>query len=340
MNQQPLNQRVVAPVVALPVSTEAVTWRRATVSDIDAVLDCEREIAAADHPYYVSTREELTEDFEQSYVDVAVDTLVALAPDGQVLAWGLVLEPPGQDTLVREILVGGVRPAHRGRGIGRELLAWQVARGQERLAASERTIPGWLMTVADVGVADAHRLYARSDLTPARYFLELRRDLGTPVEPVALDPELELVPFGPDWSEATRIARNDSFRDHWGSQPMLEEPWQALVGRSTFRDDLSFVAVAPDRTVAGFVLSTVSEDDWPGQGFSSAYIEYVGVTRTWRRRGVAPALLAHALAAIAAAGLDKAVLDVDSDSPTGALGLYTGVGFAESNRSINYTRVY
>ncbi len=55
---------------------------------------------------------------------------------------------------------------------------------------------------------------------------------------------------------------------------------------------------------------------------------------------MAPALLAHTLRAIAAAGLDKAVLDVDSDSPTGALGLYTGVGFAESNRSIASTRVF
>jgi ribosomal protein S18 acetylase RimI-like enzyme len=136
------------------------------------------------------------------------------------------------------------------------------------------------------------------------------------------------------------VARNDSFRDHWGSQPMNEEQWDSFVGRSTFRPDLSFLAVAPDGTVAGFVLSSVSEDDWPGQGFSSAYIDLVGVTRAWRKRGIAPALLARDLRAIADAGLEKAVLDVDSDSPTGALGLYSGVGFAESNRSINFTKVF
>jgi mycothiol synthase len=66
----------------------------------------------------------------------------------------------------------------------------------------------------------------------------------------------------------------------------------------------------------------------------------VGVTRAWRKRGIAPALLATTLRAIAEAGLDKAVLDVDSDSPTGALGLYTGLGFEESNRSVSYNRVY
>ncbi|HQG71102.1 MAG TPA: GNAT family N-acetyltransferase, partial [Rhodoglobus sp.] len=62
--------------------------------------------------------------------------------------------------------------------------------------------------------------------------------------------------------------------------------------------------------------------------------------RQWRKRGVAAALLAHTLEAVKAAGLEKAVLDVDSDSPTGALGLYTRVGFAESNTSVNFTKVF
>ncbi len=340
MLELPLNQRVVAPTVERPVDTADITWRAATDDDIDAILDCEQAIAAVDHPHYVTTRDELEEDFEASYVDTARDTLVAFAPDGTVLAWGLVLEPPGQDTMVREILAGGVRPQNREQGLGRQLLAWQLARAQQRLAASAHTLPGWIMTFADQRVDAAARLYRRYELVPARYFLELGRDLTEQIVNVELNAELRLVPFTSEWSEATRIARNDSFRDHWGSQPTLEEPWHSFVGRSTFRADLTFLAVAPDGDVAGFVVCSVSESDWPGQGFSSAYIDLVGVTRAWRGRGIAPALLTTALQAIAAAGLDKAVLDVDSDSPTGALGLYTGVGFTESNRSINFTRVF
>lgn len=336
----PLNQRVTAPTVELPSSTDSVTWRPATVNDIDAILDCESAIGAADHPHYVTIREELEEDFEHSYVDVPRDTVVATRADGQVLAWGLVLEPPGQESLVREILVGGVRPAERAQGLGRQLLAWQVARGVERLASSPRTLPGWLMTFVDQRVDAAPRLFARFGLDPARYFLELRHDLGSAVPEVAVDSALRIEQFSPAWSEATQVARNDSFRDHWGSQPMNDEQWESFVGRSTFRPDLSFLAVAPDDSVAGFVMSSVSEDDWPGQGFSSAYIDLVGVTRAWRKRGIAAALLARTLQAIAAAGLEKAVLDVDSDSPTGALGLYSGVGFAESNRSVNFTKVF
>ena len=340
MDQLPLSERVTAPDVALPTGDGGVTWRAATEADIDAILDCEQEISAADHPHYMTIREELEEDFEHSYVDLARDTAVAFDADGRVLAWGLVLEPPGQETLVREILAGGVRPSERGRGLGRVLLRWQMDRGTERLAASDRTLPGWLMTFVDKRVDAAERLFVRSGLSASRYFLELRRDLAEPVPTIALDPQLTLVPFSAELSEATRVARNESFRDHWGSQPMTDEQWVSFTGRSTFRPDLSFLAVADDGTIAGFVLSSVSEADWPGQGFSSAYLDLVGVTRQWRKRGVAAALLAHTLEAVKAAGLEKAVLDVDSDSPTGALGLYTRVGFAESNTSVNFTKVF
>jgi ribosomal protein S18 acetylase RimI-like enzyme len=270
--------------------------------------------------------------------------MVAVDPQGVVQAWGGVLFPPGQETLVRSILAGAVRPSARGRGIGRQLLHWQQQRGLQQLATSEKTLPGWLITFTDERADATTRLYERFGFSVARYFLELARDLADGAPSVELAPEFRVVTFSPEWSEATMIARNDAFRDHWGSQPVDEEQWNSFVGKEVFRPELSFLAIARNaegvEEVAGLVLASVNEEDWPGQGFSSTYIDLVGVGRAWRKRGIAPALLARTLAAAAAAGLDKAVLDVDSDSPTGALGLYTGLGFEESHRSVSYNRVY
>ena len=39
-------------------------------------------------------------------------------------------------------------------------------------------------------------------------------------------------------------------------------------------------------------------------------------------------------------GLDKVVLDVDAENPSGALGFYESLGFAESNRTIAYMRTF
>jgi ribosomal protein S18 acetylase RimI-like enzyme len=44
------------------------------------------------------------------------------------------------------------------------------------------------------------------------------------------------------------------------------------------------------------------------------------------------------MAAAAAAGKTKAALGVDADSPTGAVGVYERVGFAEHARFVAYRR--
>lgn len=336
----PLRDRVSAPETLLvPESTADVVWRAVTMADVDAILDCSRAMDAVDHPHFVTTREEIEEELGHSYVALEHDSLVAVHRDGRVLAYGLTVLGPGQDTLVRSILVGGVRPSERGTGLGRQLITWQEARALQQFAGSDKVLPGWVIVWTDERATATVRLAERSGFRIARYFLELRRDLAEPISPRPIE-GFEIVPFDASRSEAVRLARNDAFRDHWGSQPTTRENWSEMVDRSTFRADLSFLAIAPDGDVAGFVLSEVNEEDFAPQGFSSAYIDLVGVPRAHRRRGIAPALLARTLEAIAAAGLEKAVLDVDAENPTGALDLYTGVGFTEANRSLQLNKEF
>ena len=336
----PLRERVAAPgILPVPESTSDLTWRPASNADLDAALDCVRAAGAVDHPQFVTTREELEQDFGHSYVSLEHDSLLALDAAGQVLAYGLTVLSPSQDTLVRSFLDGAVRPSARGRGIGRELLAWQEARALQQFATSKRTLPGWMVLWSDARATSTVRLAERAGFRIARYFLELRRELSEPIPPRLLE-GFEIVPFDATLTEAVRLARNDAFRDHWGSQPTTEEDWNEAIARAVFRPELSFLALAPNGEVAGFVLCEVNEEDFEPQGFSSAYIELVGVPRAFRRLGIAPALLSHTLAAVAQAGLEKAVLDVDSDNPSGALGLYTGLGFVEANRSLQLNKVF
>ncbi len=336
----PLRNRVIAPsTLPVPDSTDEVVWRPATAEDIDAIFDCARDIDVAEHPHYVTTREEIAEDLGHSYVDLERDSIIALDSDGRVLAYGLAILGPSQDTLVRSILTGGVRPSARGRQLGRVLLAWQEGRALQQFAGSDKQLPGWMIVWTFEKAAATVRLAERAGFRIERYFLELRRDLSEPVMPQTID-GIDIVPFDTSRSDAVRLARNDAFRDHWGSQPTTVENWNEMVGRSTFRPDLSFLAIAPGGDIAGFVLSEVKVEDFEPQGFSSAYIDLVGVPRAYRRRGIAPAMLTRTLEAISAAGLEKAVLDVDAESPTGALGLYTQLGFTEANRSMQLNKEY
>jgi ribosomal protein S18 acetylase RimI-like enzyme len=108
---------------------------------------------------------------------------------------------------------------------------------------------------------------------------------------------------------------------------------------ATRRLDLSFLALDGDEVV-GLVIVDVNEDDWVLQGYESSYISLVGVISRWRRRGVAPALLAKTLRASRDAGMQRTALDVDSENPTGALGLYTGMGFGSVATSRAHVKTF
>ena len=67
------------------------------------------------------------------------------------------------------------------------------------------------------------------------------------------------------------------------------------------------------------------------RGYKEGYTDLLGVRREFRGRGMAQALLADAMRRFAAAGMDKASLDVDSENPTGALALYAKMGYVAVN---------
>lgn len=334
----PLNERVEAPPTYRPQHPAVAEWRPITKDDVDAVHAVLRASDAVDHPNYLTTREEVEDELGFSFVDLERDTLLAIGHDGVVLAAGSILEPPRQITLVREFLNGAVHPDHRGIGIGRELVAWQRARGEQKFAALDKRLPGWLVGYADRRAPDRERLLAAAGFDAVRWFHTMERDLAEAIPDVVPTEAVRIVPYAPELAEAVHSARNEAFLDHWGSQPLSEEQWASLIG-GTFAPEVSFVALAGEE-VAGVILSDVNEDDWEAQGFSGAYISTVAVTRAHRGRRIAAALLSAVLHESARRGWQKAVLDVDADNPSGALGLYTGMGFVTTFSETGLVREY
>jgi mycothiol synthase len=266
--------------------------------------------------------------------DLAADTRLMLATDGTVAAAALVTAPsssgPGSGG-TRAGAIGGVHPGYRGQGLGRDLLAWQFERAAAMRAAAPAG-PPWLIQ-AQAGQADesAARLFRRFGLAPVRYFLGMQAaTAGDRAAPAP--PGIRVLPYSAPLRAAVHAAHEEAFADHWGHEYSDAEAWSAhTTGDPTFRPDLSRIGLDAGE-VAGYVLAYAAPAD-------SIYIGQVGTRRPWRGQGLASALLAASLAAAAAAGLTSAALDVDADSPTGAVAIYERLGFtAAAVPSVTYER--
>jgi mycothiol synthase len=265
--------------------------------------------------------------FDTIVRDVAADTRVVVAPDGTPVAAVAVPTPPTGG--YRVDLTGGVHPDWRGRGLGRELLRWQL----DRTAQLHREVAPDARWEAHVGAMvddeSALRLYRRFDMAPLRYWFDMvapTRPAPTPRVPEGLT----VRPYSADLEKDLYEAHMEAFSDHWGYQRREFDVWLAMTVRTDgFLPELSRVAF--DGTeIAGYVL--VYDDAVP----DFIYVGQVGTRRPWRRRGLAGALLADVLGAAGESGKTSVLLGVDADSPTGAVGVYERVGFQTKERWVTY----
>jgi ribosomal protein S18 acetylase RimI-like enzyme len=90
--------------------------------------------------------------------------------------------------------------------------------------------------------------------------------------------------------------------------------------------------------IAGVVQAWIWPEENKHLGVKRGWLERISVRRPWRRRGLGRSLTAEAMRRLRAAGMDDAMLGVDSENPTGALGLYEGLGFLVHSRAAAYRR--
>ena len=132
----------------------------------------------------------------------------------------------------------------------------------------------------------------------------------------------------------------ESFQDHFSS---YRESFPEFVMR--LREDpghrwdhwwLATVETEEGTLPAGALVSSVIGADSSGR--EGSYVDYIGVHRRARGRGVAKALLHTVIADAAERGRGRVGLEVDADSPTGADGLYASLGWETGYRTQSWHR--
>jgi mycothiol synthase len=315
-----------------------VDLRAARPADLPAVADLIRRAEAHDRVPRVVTDEDLARDLDASHLTFDDDTRVAVDDDA-IVGWAFVWNPPATERLERAEVYGEVAPGHRGNGIGRSLLGWSLERARERFASRAHALPRFIRASSYDWLEDRQRLYRRLGFEAVRWHEELLRPL-VDVPPVDVPSGIRLVAWpdeGDVREEELRRVRNEAFSDHWNSLVADPELWHDFVRGYGGRPDLS-VAATDETTgeVVGVCVNQAYPEDEEVTGRRDAWIANVATLRPARGRGVATAMIAWSLHAFVEAGFSHAILDVDTENPSGAARLYRNLGFEPLHRSITY----
>lgn len=254
---------------------------------------------------------------------------------GAVVAWAGVHDRAAGRTEVRLTLAPGHDP------LAPVLLDW-LADTAGQVAAARGVGSTQLDALLDEGDRELAEWFGTAGYRQTRTWLNMKRPVtadevfpepraGVTVRRVRVH-RLEdgtTLPVAEDLQAVHRVLE-ESFEDHFNS---YRESFPEFVQR--LREDpghrwdhwwLAYVDVDGTGRPAGAVVSSVLQ---PGSsGKEGSYVDYIGVHRRARGRGVAKALLFTVIRDAASRGRDRVGLEVDADSPTGADGLYTSLGWA------------
>lgn len=211
---------------------------------------------------------------------------------------------------------GCVHPDRRGEGIGTALAQWseQLARRLRDPVDADDRLVGQSIPVADEA---ALALLAGRGYTRRHTSWLLRLPADVEIETVGLPAGVVVRAARPGLEDrAVWRVVEDAFNEWPGRQPTPFEDWAcSVVHRPGFSPEQLLVAVQGDDVVGACFVTTTDGVGW---------VHQVAVRRDRRGSGLARALLTEAGRVSRAHGAQ--VLELSTDSRTGALGLYEHVG--------------
>ena len=276
---------------------------------------------------------------------VLVEGPAGLAAYGRTF-WNKEDQPGAARAVYHHIVIAFVRPEARGQGLGRTLNAWLEARAQavaaEQGHAQRADADVDWQTFGYEQETAKHRLLLRQGYTPIRYFYEMVRPSLDDIPEVRLPEGLEMRPVTPEHYRPIWDANVEAFRDHWGEPERTPEDYERWThDEREFQPEIWKVAWdTASNQVAGMVLGYIIAEQNVKFNRKRGWTENICVRRPWRKQGVASALIAANLRELKARGMTEAALGVDTENPTGALGVYERMGFRPVRREAAYGKPF
>ncbi len=305
------------------LSTE-YTVRAPVVEDMQAVLDF---MAACDMADNGEVAHHTPEDVQEWWR--REESWLILTAAGQLAAYASLYDSHRQHTRFHSDAL--VHPDFRGRGLEAAMLDLIEQRAREAATAAP-TAAQITLTAGTQSKDQARRdLLEGNGFAVVRMFWRMRIDMTEPPPAPEWPAGIVMRTYQPDTDDhATYEAVEEAFEDHWDHTREPFEDWIESTQKTTFDPTLWFLAMEGDQ-VAGTTLCSRE----PNKGI----INKVAVRRPWRKRGLAMALVRHALGEFWRRGMRRVELGVDAASPTNAHILYQRAGMHPAIEWVVYEKV-
>ncbi|MFI1395203.1 GNAT family N-acetyltransferase [Streptomyces sp. NPDC020681] len=235
---------------------------------------------------------------------------------GELVAYGLLWDDSGAERIDIDHYV---LPEHQ--AAGERLLVLMEARAAQRAAGNgaDRAVVHFHLNVRPT--LDTSLLTRRGWRTVRRYNV-LTRPLSPAADPVPAPPPGLTLRDCRDEADRRRAHAliEEAFAEHYDHQERTYQQWLDDRGKGI---DWSLVWLA-SLAGSGDVGVVLTRGDREAMG----WIQYLGVRKEARGRGIASHLLRHAFGVYAQRGRDTIGLGVDTGNATGALRLYESHGMA------------
>jgi mycothiol synthase len=223
-----------------------------------------------------------------------------------------------------------VSPAHRSKGIGDQLIASVKSYAGEKLRLwSHGDLPG------------AKNLAEKNGLKHSRTVIQMRRSLTDPIPEI--DSKIPIRSFLPGIdNESWLQLNNEAFQGH-PEQSNWSDRDLAIRTKEDWFNPKGFLIAEINGELAGFCWTKVhgghthkhsdGESEHDHDPIGEIYI--MGVNPKFQGRGIGKAVTIAGLKHLRYEGIFSAMLYVDADN-TGAINLYTSLGFKEWGRDVLY----
>jgi mycothiol synthase len=285
---------------------------------------------------------EVIEQLRSSITNPAIDREHDLGlwedAQGKLIGFGeLSVAEPIADNLADGTLWFFVHPIARGGDLDSQIIAWVERRmmevGRERQGQPKLFTWSRNTRLDRIATIEQHGFVAGRQY----WFLSQSLQRNTPTTQLPEGFSIRAVD-GEREAQAWVDLHNQAFSNAWLYQSLTVESYKHRLQAPDYLPELNLVAVAPDGRFAAICYCAIDRAHNTFVGRQEGWVALLFTSPDFQRRGLARAMLFHALARLKTLNIEIAKIGVDSENAYGARQLYESIDFEHRYTNIAYVK--